>query len=436
MRKNFYKLLPLILVFVFLFSSVAMATDDVEEVPLYGSVYDDWYMELIYVCIDRYYSDTNSSEEIFVYAVTLAVDSSTLHRANVYIGPRSSSPGNGGDATVFTYPDQIYNYRISQSDGGAISLYSSSIVDSVTLSTNSNAKYQVIYVSQDIYDDYGTLYYQSPNPLYSEVEEDNKNDKDYIFDIFDSFQDFTQQSNDFNDYAQKQTVTENSNSPNDGIFQNIFQSISGLINIGNSITQQISGQLQNFMEQFFNNFAQNALGLLNEIKDSLFSLVDNILPDNLNSVIDHIYESGLDSDGNFGLDTFFDFWFIPEEDYFGTIFNQLSSDRTGLFQVFDIMDYMKSGLLNIEPTAPVIRIPGGTYGFLTVPDIELGFTWFEVWKPYTDPLIAAFLYVTYTWHLILQIPGILSGSAGTVASGNHYESNEIRRENNERLRGR
>lgn len=182
-----------------------------------------------------------------------------------------------------------------------------------------------------------------------------------------------------------------------------------------------------------------------EIRDILSDLVSgevsageliiSALPDQLEQIIAAVWNSGCEN-GEFSIKSFFDFWFIPEDNFFETTFYELKNSREGLFEVFEIMDYIKSGLLGVESTAPVIRIPGGTYGFLTIPDIELGFSWYEKWKPFTDPLIAAFLYVTYAWHLILQIPGILSGSAGTVASGNHYESNEIRRENNERLRGR
>lgn len=176
---------------------------------------------------------------------------------------------------------------------------------------------------------------------------------------------------------------------------------------------------------------RDALQQLASGESSLGDLVISALPDHLEQIFAVIWNSGA-VDGEFNLLAFFEFWLIPEEDFLESTFYELKENRTGLLRVIEIKDEIELGLVSVEPVAPVISISGGTYGILTIKDIELNFYWFEAWKPYTDPIIAAFFYMTYIWHLILQIPGIIHGGAGAVASGGYYAEREIKRQNRER----
>lgn len=415
MKRYIYKLLPLILIFVFTFSSVAMA-EETAQTPLYECpVYDEWYQRIIDYAIELYYADTGSSEQIFVYAATVAVDSSSVHRANVYIAPRSAAPGNGANPTIFTYSGGIKVYYVTGYEDGHFSLNSTSTIQSIGLSNNVSVKIKTIYVSQDIYDDVGQLYYQSPNPLYPVIEEPEKPKNEFDFDILNDFQDFTEQSSEYNNVSQKQQVTQNDNNPNDEIFQNILQAISGNIHTGNSITQQISNQVQNFVEQFFNNFAQYSLGLMNSILGTLNDFTGKF--DGLLDMANQLYSSGIGSNGEFGLGNMFSYWLVPSDEFIDSQYNMLVGALPFIDEIQGISDTLLNLFQTVESKSPTITIHAGTYGFIVLTDdCVIGFDWFLDWKPYTDIFIAVFVYAGLALHLVRQLPGILGGTSSVVNS--------------------
>lgn len=427
-----YKLLPFILIFVFVFSlDISAAGTDSSDTPMFAITnYDSYYGEMISLGIAKYKSDTGYDGKVFCYADLVNTDSESLHRLDFWIAPLDSSYFRYTSNSVTFHNDSgIYKYYLYAS-GGVSNYFDAqykSTVNSVLLSNNISASNLVIYVSQDLsanVTDEETLYYKSPAPLYPD-EEEPEEDNDFFFGAFEDFADFGEQSSEYYNNAMNQTVTENSNSPNDSVFMNILQAMTGSLTTNNSISQQISNQLQHFTEQFFNNFAQYSLGLMNDILNTLNEFTGKF--DSLLEITGQLYESGLDSNGNFDVGTMLSYWFVPDVDGI-----KRSYDNTiGQINTFDVVTDTMLGFLSsiqeVEPVAPIFTIPAGTYGLLTIKeDILIKFDWFEAWKPYTDPLIAAFIYVTFFWHLFKQLPGIISGSAATTATVGYFNDAAIK----------
>lgn len=249
-------------------------------------------------------------------------------------------------------------------------------------------------------------------------------DNDFFFGAFENFADFGEQSSTHYNNAMNQTVTENSNSPNDSVFQRLLQAMVGSLTTNNSISQQISNQLQHFTEQFFNNFAQYSLGLMTDILNTLNEFTGKF--DSLLEITGQLYESGLDADGNFGVDTMLGYWFVPDPDTMHDMFSEAINSSSEFAEILDFAEWFKQHLVDLEPVAPMFTIQPGEYGFITIKnEIRISFEWFEVWKPYTDPLIAAFLYITYFWHLFMSIPGILNGTAATTYAATHMQEPNV-----------
>lgn len=436
--KVIYKLLPFILIFVFVFSlDISAAGTDSSDTPMFAITnYDSYYAEMISLGIAKYKSDTGYDGKVFCYADLVNTDSASLHRLDFYIAPLDSTYFKyTTNSVTFCNDSGIHKYYLHAS-GGVNNYFDAqykSNVTSVVLSNNASASNLVIYVSQDLsanITDKETLYYKSPAPLYP-VEEEPEEDNDFFFGSFEDFADFGEQSAEHYNNAMNQTVTENANNPNDSVFQNLLQAIVGSLTTNNSISQQISNQLQHFTEQFFNNFAQYCLGLMNDILNTLNEFTGKF--DSLLEITGQLYESGLDSNGNFDIGTMLSYWFVPEDDFVQIKYNELSNSYAGILQIREMSDVMSHSLQNLQPAVPQIIIPAGTYGFLTFhEDIILGFEWFEEWKPYTDPLIAAFIYVVFVWHLIQQLPGILNGASSTTATVAFFNDKEIKAQNNKK----
>lgn len=429
--KIIYKLLPFILIFVFVFSlDISAAGTDSSDTPMFAITnYDSYYGEMISLAIARYKSDTGYDGKVFCYADLVTGDSSTLHRLDFWIAPLDSSYFRYTFNSVTFHNDSGITRYYLYSSGGINNYFSAEhkgSVNSVLLSQNATNTNLVIYVSQDLsanLTDKETLYYKSPAPLYP-VEEEPEEDNDFFFGAFEDFADFGEQSSEHYNNAMNQTVTENSNSPNDSVFQKLLQAMVGSLTTNNSITQQISNQLQHFTEQFFNNFAQYSLGLMNDILNTLNEFTGKF--DSLLEITGQLYESGLDADGNFGVDTMLGYWFVPDPDTMHDMFSEAINSSSEFAEILDFAEWFKQHLVDLEPVAPMFTIQPGEYGFITIKnEIRISFEWFEVWKPYTDPLIAAFLYITYFWHLFMSIPGILNGTAATTYAATHMQEPNV-----------
>lgn len=275
------------------------------------------------------------------------------------------------------------------------------------------------YSSHDVYGSFEGEAYLYLRAFGSDVEEEPEDtENDFNFSIFDHFQDFTNTSTDIYENAQNQTVTDNPTTPNDSIFQNLLQSVTGLLHTGNQITQQISSQIQNFTEQFFNNFAQSALGLLSDIKTEIAELALDVLPDNLVSMVDDLYNSGLDSNGNFSLGNMANYWFVPSDDFLSSQYNEFVSGVPCVGAIISLSNDIRDNFINIDAHAPVFTIPSGTYSFINFEEpIVITFEWFEGVRSYTDIFIAAFLYFAFAMYIIKQLPSVIHGFSSVSSGG-------------------
>lgn len=231
----------------------------------------------------------------------------------------------------------------------------------------------------------------------------------------------------------EETLTDTDSTSDSNVFLRIFQSMTGIqSNIGklvNSIAfhiSEISSNLDSYMNDIIQNGFNGVKGLLEDILAAIKDIAVAALPENLVTMIDQLYESGLDADGNFGVDTMLGYWFVPDPDSMHDMFSEAINSSSEFAEILDFAEWFKQHLVDLEPVAPMFTIQPGEYGFITIKnEIRISFEWFEVWKPYTDPLIAAFLYITYFWHLFMSIPGILNGTAATTYAATHMQEPNV-----------
>lgn len=435
--KVIYKLFPLILIFVFCFSFTVLAEDN--------SVYMDFYQEYseplfgetecINYFFENFESITGVSYEEYKYVVIRCeerkyhnVQSVSIYYSNSFINAKPYSDthyqlydfyGNSPRRCIVTRDNGVLSYSFPSFDYPYIAY---------------NASYDLpLYSSQDVFLVSGETGLWLRGLDESILDSGSSSDNDFFFGAFEDFADFGEESAEHYNNAMNQTVTENSNNPNDSVFQNILQAMVGSLTTNNSITQQISNQLQHFSEQFFNNFVQYSLGLMNDILNTLNEFTGKF--DSLLEITGQLYESGLDSEGNFDVGTMLSYWFLPDPDGIMTSLQDIVYSDTQLSPIISYADTFKEQLISIKPEAPEIIIPAGTYGSIVLEkDVVITFDWFEDWKQYSDPIIATFLYIAYFWHLFCQIPTIFHGGAATVASGNHYQEHVIREQNKQALK--
>ncbi|MBO5082539.1 MAG: hypothetical protein J6C06_08040 [Lachnospiraceae bacterium] len=420
--KKILKIIPLILIFVFVFSlNIYAAGTDSSDTPMFAITnYDSYYAEMISLGIAKYKSDTGYDGKVFCYADLVNTDSASLHRLDFYIAPLDSSYFTYTTNSVTFHNDSGISQYYLYASGGVSNYFDAQYKNSITsvvLSNNSSAKNLVIYVSQDLsanLTDKETLYYKSPAPLYP-VEEEPEEDNDFFFGAFEDFADFGEESAEHYNNAMNQTLTDNSNSPNDSVFMNILQAMVGSLTTNNSITQQISNQLQHFTEQFFNNFAQYSLGLMTDILNTLNEFTGKF--DGLLDIVNQLYNSGIGSNGEFGLDNMFSYWLVPSDEFIDSQYNKLVGALPFIDEIQGISDTLLNLFQTVEPKSPTITIHAGTYGFIVLTDdCVIDFDWFLDWKPYTDIFIAVFVYAGLALHLVRQLPGILGGTSSVVNS--------------------
>lgn len=443
MKKFLYKLLPLILIFVFMFSFSINASSSTSSVYCDGVINET---DTIIYKIEFY---SISRGVGYIDSIDFSTPGWDGCRVCFYLKP--FSPASSGYKMYLygaNYSSDLVSLNTSTNNSSTISNQSITNLQpliysqiGINQSSPSTAFFETnipIFASEEdalAYQSNGGFVVYAINYMHvydCETEswvpvtvEEPPADNDFFFGAFEDFADFGEQSSTHYNNAMNQIVTENSNNPNDSVFQNLLQAMVGSLTTNNSISQQISNQLQHFSEQFFNNFAQYSLGLMNDILNTLNEFTGKF--DSLLEITGQLYESGLDSEGNFDVGTMLSYWFVPDVDGI-----KRSYDNTiGQINTFDVVTDTMLGFLSsiqeVEPVAPIFTIPAGTYGLLTLKeDILIKFDWFESWKPYTDPLIAAFIYVTFFWHLFKQLPGIISGSAATTATVGHFNDAAIK----------
>lgn len=448
MRNSIYKILPLILIFVLLFSIPVYAVDSKNETPMYSSIYDEYVEVCIEASINKYLSEIGGErKDLFVYAQTSAAPSLNLP-LYVYIGKRSDLTVSAPYTSVTVSGSMVqYDVRYNYESASLLYLEQYSIPTKVALVGTGTARYMYCYVSEDIYNDTGTLLYKCDKPLIEEISDDKgyPPNYDFIKDLqeFKNYADYLEYSSNYHNtvVSSKQDILENENNPNDSVFANILSAMTGASHVNNQIVQQISAQINHFAEGVFKPFANFCLNILNNISNAMNGFFSRF--DNLFLMVDQLYESGLDSSGNFNIGTMLDYWFVPDMDAVKRSYDNTVGQINSFNVVTDTMLGFISSIQKVEPVAPIFTIPATSFSYspsadVTVsydlPEYKISFEWFEDWKPFTDPLIAAFVYITFFWHLFKQIPGILSGSAATTASVGYYNDASIK-EMNKKAKG-
>ncbi len=409
MKRFIFKLLPLILIFVFCFSSSVLAATSSYEYPwqnnepirresdILNHFFNYLDGEYKYLVV-RYEDRSNSYDSLICYFSNSPIKAINWNSSQCDL--------------ICEDGTRPYCYRSTCSVDGAPSGYLTTGCGYFV--TNPG----VLYVSYDVF-------YE--NNLVLDGVEDNVEEppaeNDFFFGAFEDFADFGEQSSGHYNNAMDQTVTENSNSPNDSVFQKLLQAMVGSLTTNNSISQQISNQLQHFTEQFFNNFAQYSLGLMNDILNTLNEFTGKF--DGLLDIVEQLYNSGIGSNGEFGLDNMFSYWLIPSDDFIDSQYDKLIGALPFIDEIQGISDTLLNLFQTVKPKSPTITIHAGSYGFIVLTDdCVIGFDWFLDWKPYTDIFIAVFIYAGLALHLVRQLPGILGGTSAVIGSASGLDKSQ------------
>lgn len=421
MKRFIYKLLSLILIFVFCFSLSVSADSsaDLYSFPLYvqpeefplGSLDEHLPHWFNYYKTSKGYYGGRSYDEMNAFCFksgdkiwylyyygdfTIFAEPTDFYTDDTSI--RIGNIANDGNLIVY----HVVGAKDGDSVEGGLCTFSTFICPSVDT---------IYYSSKDIYS-----YYDSSFMFISNEKKPSDNtSNNFFFDALEDFKDFTEENNEHYNDAMNQTVTENTNSPNDSVFMNILQAMVGSLTTNNSISQQISNQLQHFTEQFFNNFAQYSLGLMTDILNTLNEFTGKF--DMLLDIANLLYDSGIGSNGEFGLDNMFSYWLVPSDEFIDSQYDKLVGALSFIDEIQGISDTLLNLFQTVEPKSPTITIHAGTYGFIVLTDdCVIDFDWFLDWKPYTDIFIAVFVYAGLALHLVRQLPGILGGTSSVVNS--------------------
>lgn len=115
---------------------------------------------------------------------------------------------------------------------------------------------------------------------------------------------------------------------------------------------------------------------------------------------------------------------VPDKDYLSDKVNALLAEYAFADSIVTTAKTIKTGLAGITTEPPVIYIhledTRGSYNIGgTVPFLDL--RWYAEYKPTVDTIISAFLWICFVWHILLKLPGIISGMPGDfVMSGVHH----------------
>lgn len=273
------------------------------------------------------------------------------------------------------------------------------------------SKSNFIGSSHDVCDAFNVMYvdgwYEEPVP------------ENPFSDILDNLQD----SLDADEAVQNEALDTEDVTPN--VFLRVFQGMTTILRNISQYVADLYNWFTDFVDYFINDLVPNVLqsgfdGIkeaISNLKDALLDAIAGVLPAEFVSIVKEIYNSGLDADGVFGLDTFFKYWLVPDPDMINSCFEENSTENLSVHRVISFTEDFFDDMKSLEPVAPMFTIPAGKYGFITFEsDYNITFSWFDKFKPYTDPLIAAFLYIGILWRLFCNIPGLFSGASAAASS--------------------
>ena len=107
--------------------------------------------------------------------------------------------------------------------------------------------------------------------------------------------------------------------------------------------------------------------------------------------------------------------FIPSPGYFDAKVEALKGAFPFFNSAMDTAFQLKNFLINLGSTPPIIYIDlaaGSGWYPMGGRTVFVDLTWYSAYKPTMDAVISAFLWLWFTWRLVLSLPGIIQGTSG------------------------
>lgn len=134
---------------------------------------------------------------------------------------------------------------------------------------------------------------------------------------------------------------------------------------------------------------------------------------NASQFLSQLYNWGLDSN-EWSFTTFLSnvvtFLFVPEDEYLNNKIDSVVLEKFGFLSVgYAFMDSVKSVLNQASTTAPVITTDTYVWNDITIPAFTISFEWYDNFKPYVDPVVSAFVWLWFVWHVVTNFPNLIHG---------------------------
>lgn len=108
--------------------------------------------------------------------------------------------------------------------------------------------------------------------------------------------------------------------------------------------------------------------------------------------------------------------FVPSEERITSLVDSVSSK-------FEFVETIKSSInsmvdvINGVSNSPKLNIQLGETKYTHESTISIDFSWYAPFKNYGDIIITGFVYAMFIWRLFIKLPGIISGSSGSLNIG-------------------
>lgn len=169
--------------------------------------------------------------------------------------------------------------------------------------------------------------------------------------------------------------------------------------------------LINKIEQFIQNVIDSISSVLDGIKEFFGKFI---------SIFDSMYDFGVDSSGKFSIVRMIEKLFLPDDTYFLNKLNSFFHTHfEWLIQAKEVFDNIVDSLIACADSSesPQIVIPAGTYGYFVLDhDIVWNFDWYIPYKPTVDSIISAFIILFFVYRLLTSLPDIINGSGSPFSA--------------------
>lgn len=108
--------------------------------------------------------------------------------------------------------------------------------------------------------------------------------------------------------------------------------------------------------------------------------------------------------------------FVPSEERITALTDSVSSKFSFIDTVKGSIDSMV-GVVNGVSGSPKLSINLGATKYTEATTAVIDFSWYAPFKPYGDLIITGFTYAIFIWRLFIKLPGVISGSSGSISIG-------------------